>query len=156
MHRDADCLSRHPVDPPDPTGNDDFSVFALSDLLNIADHQRRDPSLRKIIERLTSEPTDPSMRAFVIRDGILFRRNFRADGPDELLAVPSISALTSFASFTTRPQPVTLAWLGLMTACVGAFTGRACTGPCGVTSRLVTLANAEKRLVRIQQAPFNR
>lgn len=89
MHRDADCLSRHPVDPPDPTGNDDDPcVFAVSDLLNIADHQRRDPSLRKIVERLTTEPTDPSMRAFMLRDGILFRRNFHADGRDELLAVP--------------------------------------------------------------------
>lgn len=75
MHRDADCLSRHSVDPPDPRDNDDDpGVFALSDLLNIADHQRRDPTLSKIIERLSSEPADPSTRAFMLRDGVLFRQ----------------------------------------------------------------------------------
>lgn len=46
LHQDADCLSRHPVDPPDHTGRDcDSGVLTISDLLTIGDHQCCDPSL---------------------------------------------------------------------------------------------------------------
>lgn len=89
LHSDADCLSRQPVDQPDTVDNDlDSCVLALTDFLNIADHQRRDQSLQSIIARLTTMPSDPALNAFLLRDGVLFRRNFRADGPDELLVVP--------------------------------------------------------------------
>lgn len=89
LHRDADCLSRHPVEePPADDPDTDICVFLLSDFEDIGDHQRRDPTFRPIIDRLDSEPADPSLNAFVLRDGILYRRNFRADGPDLLLAVP--------------------------------------------------------------------
>lgn len=45
MHRDADCLSRHPVDLPDPWNDKDPAVFALSDLHDTGTHRRLNPSL---------------------------------------------------------------------------------------------------------------
>lgn len=89
LHQDADCLSRLPVDPPDTcTFDSDACVMALSDFLHIGQEQRRDPSLRRIIEQIESANADPSLHAFLLQDGVLYRRNFRSDGPALLLAVP--------------------------------------------------------------------
>lgn len=89
LHQDADSLSRHPVDRPDLSGaSSDVSLFAISDLLNIAEEQRRDASLRLIFDGLESATPDPSLRAYAIRDGTLYYRNFRADGPELLLVIP--------------------------------------------------------------------
>lgn len=89
LHRDADCLSRHPVDPPTNTDDDsETCVLAISDFRHIAAEQRTDTSLRSIIDRLQAHPCHPTHRAFVLRNGVLYRRNFRPDGPDLLLVVP--------------------------------------------------------------------
>ncbi|KAK8756781.1 hypothetical protein V5799_000517 [Amblyomma americanum] len=89
LHQDADCLSRHPVEPPDPGDNDlGPCLFAISDLVNIADEQRQDSSLRILIDRLNCASRDPSLQLFVIQDGVLYRRNLRPDGPPLLLVVP--------------------------------------------------------------------
>lgn len=88
LHRDAGCLSGHPVDEPDNEEPDtDACVFALSEF-HIGDLQHRDPAFRSIIDRLHSAPTDTPWKVFVLRYGILFRRAFFADEPDLFLAVP--------------------------------------------------------------------
>lgn len=88
-HRDADCLSRHPVDPPGSSAHDsDACVLAISDLIHIGDEQRRDETIRAIIDNLRSSAHDPSLQAYLLQDGVLYRRNFRPDGPALLLVVP--------------------------------------------------------------------
>lgn len=88
-HQDADCLSRHPIDPPGSSAQDsDACVLAISDLIHIEDEQRRDNSLRAIIDNLRSSAHDPSLQAYLVQDGVLYRRNFRPDGPALLLVVP--------------------------------------------------------------------
>lgn len=89
LHKDADCLSRNPVDQPDDTDADsDISILSLSGFLHIGDEQRQDPVLRTLMERLSSSPNDPSLRMFTLRDGTLYRRSVRPDGPELLLVVP--------------------------------------------------------------------
>lgn len=89
LHMDAYCLSRNPVSPPECSADDtDACVLAVSDFLNIGEEQRRDPSLRSIIDGVNLGSDDPALRSFVIHDGVLYRRNFRSDGPGNLLVVP--------------------------------------------------------------------
>lgn len=81
MHQDADCLSRHPVDPPEASAHDsDACVLAISDFADIRNQQLRDDYLRPIIYRLRLNPADPSLHLFVLRDGILYRRNTSSEG----------------------------------------------------------------------------
>lgn len=40
------------------------------------------------MDRLSYAPTDPSLRMFALRDGILYRRNIQSRGPELLLVVP--------------------------------------------------------------------
>lgn len=89
MHQDADCLSRHHVDPPDE--NDDYSAASLctiSGLIHINEEQSHDPELRSIIENLNSASPHTSTTILLLRDDILYRRNVRPDGPELLLVVP--------------------------------------------------------------------
>lgn len=88
LHQDADCLSRYPVDPPDTVPATKHCILSLSDFPNIGNEQRRDASLRSIIETLISTPHARSARMFQLKDGILYRRNLRPDGPELLLAIP--------------------------------------------------------------------
>lgn len=87
LHQDADCLSPHPVDPPDVPAAD-ASVFSLSAFADLATEQRRDPIIRGIMDKLTSGSSDPSLRLFVLQDGILHRRSMRPSGPEMLLVIP--------------------------------------------------------------------
>lgn len=90
LHQDADCLSRYPVEPPDPTSSDTLatSVLAISSFEHLADEQRLDASLTRIIDRLTTAPSHPSLRLFQLKDGVLYRRNVHPDGPELLPVVP--------------------------------------------------------------------
>ena len=89
LHSDADCLSRHPVDPPNSTEVEaDACILAITDFLHVADEQRRDPSLLSIIDRLQSGDTDPSLSTFLLQDNVLYRRNLHPDGAELLLVVP--------------------------------------------------------------------
>uniref|UniRef100_A0A6G5ABQ2 RNA-directed DNA polymerase n=1 Tax=Rhipicephalus microplus TaxID=6941 RepID=A0A6G5ABQ2_RHIMP len=89
LHRDADCLSRYPVDDPEDTDEPtENSILSVSDFLNIGEEQKRDPELLDIISRMESSTNDASVRYFVIQKGVLYRRNFRLDGPDLLIVVP--------------------------------------------------------------------
>lgn len=64
LHKDADCLSRHPVEEHNLEDLDsDSCMLSISALLDIVSEQRQDPSLVAIIDRLTSPSPDPSVRA---------------------------------------------------------------------------------------------
>lgn len=90
LHQDADCLSRYPVDPPDTLEDEpDTFVLAITDFVHIADEQRRDSSLRPIIDGLNSPHPDPSLRMFVLHNDTLHRYNARPDGAELLLVVPA-------------------------------------------------------------------
>lgn len=95
LHTDADCLSRHPVDPVDPENTEDscfdqvdYPVMPISDLLEIEEEQRQDPALRAIIDRLSQGNPDASTRPFVLRNNVLYRHNFSSSGSEWLLVVP--------------------------------------------------------------------
>lgn len=89
LHRDADCLSRHPVGPVDQTAdNSDIPILHVSHWPNIADEQRRDLFLKKIIEAVTTDANSPSSRYYTIQNHILYRHNFRQEGPSLLLVIP--------------------------------------------------------------------
>ncbi|XP_049274221.1 uncharacterized protein LOC119403296 [Rhipicephalus sanguineus] len=104
LHQDAYCLSRYPVDPPEPTANDTIpSVLAITNLFNISAEQRRDPTLRKITDHLSSPTPDYSLRLFVIRDGTLLRRSFIPDGPDLMLMIPAHLRSTVLAQIHDLP-----------------------------------------------------
>uniref|UniRef100_L7LV95 RNA-directed DNA polymerase n=1 Tax=Rhipicephalus pulchellus TaxID=72859 RepID=L7LV95_RHIPC len=104
QHEDADCLSRHPVDPPDlPESGESTCVLALSAFANIGDEQRRDPHLRDIINRLSDPSTPSSLRLFVLQDGILYHYNMHPDGPDLLLVIPSHMRQTVLAQLHDVP-----------------------------------------------------
>lgn len=64
------------------TGDDDDAAIL------IRDEQRRDSVLLPIIDQLNSSSHDASTNLFVLRDGILYRRNLHPEGPDFLLVVP--------------------------------------------------------------------
>lgn len=81
LHSDADCLSRYPVDKPDKADTDPSAcVLSVSQLMDMANEQRYDASLRTLIDKLVRTPTDPSLRRFALRDGISYRPNFHLDG----------------------------------------------------------------------------
>lgn len=90
QHQDADCLSRYPVEDPTSTSEPDTDACVLSvfPLVHVADEQRRDPSLRVIIDRLESPLADSSLRLFTLQDGVLYRHNVHPDGPALLLVIP--------------------------------------------------------------------
>nr|XP_037275468.1 uncharacterized protein LOC119168167 [Rhipicephalus microplus] len=89
MHQDADCLSRHPVDPPDLSAHDsDACVFAISDFTDICGEQLSDANLRFMIRCLAFDTSDSFLCLFRLHDGILYQRNTNTEGP-ELLVVPA-------------------------------------------------------------------
>lgn len=89
LHKDADCLSRYPVDPPDTREDEQEAlVLSITDFTDIAAEQRRDPSLRAIINGLHSPHPDHSLQLFVLHNDILHRYNTRPDGAELLLVVP--------------------------------------------------------------------
>ena len=90
LHQDADCLSRHPVDPPDAAERaTEAGVFSISDFLDIGCEQRRDSVLRPIIDSLSSATPSASLNLYCLHDGVLYRHNMRPHGPERLLVVPS-------------------------------------------------------------------
>lgn len=74
LHEDADCLSRHPVDPPDlPETGESTCVLMLTVFGDIANEQRPD---------LTDLTSSPSLRMFVLQDDKLYHYNMRPDCPE--------------------------------------------------------------------------
>ncbi|KAM7306521.1 Transposon Tf2-6 polyprotein [Ixodes scapularis] len=96
-HNDADCLSRAPVEsPPDSTDDDDDARFlgAVTDI-DMGALQRDDPELRAVIDHLEGQGSSVprvlarDLPSFVLRQGVLFKKNFGTSNPPWLLVVPA-------------------------------------------------------------------
>lgn len=96
-HLDADSLSRCPL-PVSSCGSKHVAhqdTTAALETVDIAAAQSSDVTLRPIIEHLNGTLQHPTLqtqrrsRLFVLRDGILYRRNYEPEGRPWLLVVPS-------------------------------------------------------------------
>ncbi|UYV85087.1 hypothetical protein LAZ67_X004532 [Cordylochernes scorpioides] len=76
-HKDADCLSRSPLENDQPS-----SVMSLT---NVDIEQTKDPDLAKIIDNLNSGYT---RKEFSIIDGILYKKNYSTTGRPWLMMIP--------------------------------------------------------------------
>ncbi|GBN69603.1 hypothetical protein AVEN_73177-1 [Araneus ventricosus] len=82
-HKDADTLSRNPVDEDIGTSDE---VLAVITNMNLAIEQNKDPNLTKINLAKTCPPTDED--EFKLIDGILYRKNFDPTGKKWLPVIP--------------------------------------------------------------------
>lgn len=64
-------------------------LLSVTQLLNLGHEQRLDASLRTIIGKLESRPRDASLQMFLVKDGILYRRNLDPYGHDLLPVIPA-------------------------------------------------------------------
>ncbi|UYV67564.1 hypothetical protein LAZ67_5001228 [Cordylochernes scorpioides] len=76
-HKDADCLSRSPLENDPPS--------AVMSLTNVDIEQTKDPDLAKIIDNLNSGYT---RKEFSIIDGILYKKNYSTTGRPWLMMIP--------------------------------------------------------------------
>ncbi|UYV74293.1 hypothetical protein LAZ67_11002900, partial [Cordylochernes scorpioides] len=76
-HKDADCLSRSPLENNPPS--------AVMSLTNVDIEQTKDPDLAQIIDNLNSGYT---RKEFSIIDGILYKKNYSTTGRPWLMMIP--------------------------------------------------------------------
>ncbi|UYV77154.1 hypothetical protein LAZ67_14003459 [Cordylochernes scorpioides] len=76
-HKDADCLSRSPLENDQPS--------AVMSITNVDIEQTKDPDLAKIIDNLNSGYT---RKEFSIIDGILYKKNYSTTGRPWLMMIP--------------------------------------------------------------------
>ncbi|UYV62671.1 hypothetical protein LAZ67_2001503, partial [Cordylochernes scorpioides] len=76
-HKDADCLSRSPLENDQPS--------AVMSLTSVDIEQTKDPDLAKIIDNLNSGYT---RKEFSIIDGILYKKNYSTTGRPWLMMIP--------------------------------------------------------------------
>ncbi|UYV67046.1 K02A2.6-like, partial [Cordylochernes scorpioides] len=76
-HKDADCLSRSPLENDQPS--------AVMSLTNVDIEQTKDPDLAKIIDNIYSGYTRSE---FSIIDGILYKKNYSTTGRPWLMMIP--------------------------------------------------------------------
>ncbi|UYV61011.1 K02A2.6-like [Cordylochernes scorpioides] len=76
-HKDADCLSRSPLENDQPS--------AVMSLTNVDIEQTKDPVLAKIIDNLNSGYT---RKEFSIIDGIIYKKNYSTTGRPWLMMIP--------------------------------------------------------------------
>lgn len=95
QHSDADALSRSPMRSDDtPPSSRECPVAALT-VTDMPSEQRKDPWIASLIEILTTSSRATCPRTlrrqaahFVLRDAILYRRNYQPDGRKWLLVIP--------------------------------------------------------------------
>lgn len=86
MHDDVGCLVLFRVEPPDCCETDVFPcIFIISNFFNVAHEERRDPSLRTLIESPDSANQNSSLRVFIFRESTLYSHNIHSDRPALLL-----------------------------------------------------------------------
>lgn len=98
-HSDADCLSRAPIQPAASTSTEDGQDFAFLGAVTtseMAHHQKSDPELLLLIKYLQGQSVDVprafarGLSAFVLRNNVLYKRNFENNTATFLLVVPSL------------------------------------------------------------------
>ena len=97
-HKDADSLSRNPVEEESETPE---KVDTLATISNIAAEQRKDPELSKIIE--THEKAEPVTKSYNLIDGILCKKNFDPSGKIWLPVIPKHCRLEVLQYFHDAP-----------------------------------------------------
>lgn len=87
-HADTDCLSRLPQ-PTTLCDADNFLAAiddtAFLDLATFREEQRNDCTLDDLFDSATQPISSPG---FIVRDGLLYKKNYMADGARLLLVVP--------------------------------------------------------------------
>ncbi|UYV81197.1 K02A2.6-like, partial [Cordylochernes scorpioides] len=85
MHKDADCLSRNPIETTEKVFNNNIpTLFLLSD---ISKEQEKDPYITGIIKEI-SQPSPAKKDKFEVVNGILYRKNYDPTGLPLLLVIP--------------------------------------------------------------------
>lgn len=93
-HKDADCLSRMPVQSSAGDHEQDFPFLGAVNVSEMADYQRTDPELLLLIQYLESQHVKvPQVFArglcsYVLRNNVLYKRNIEQTG-ETFLHVPS-------------------------------------------------------------------
>ncbi|UYV80769.1 hypothetical protein LAZ67_19001675 [Cordylochernes scorpioides] len=86
MHKDADCLSRNPIENTEKVFNDDIpTLFLLSD---ISKEQEKDPYITGIIKEISQPSPAKKDNKFGVVNGILYRKNYDPTGLPLLLVIP--------------------------------------------------------------------
>ncbi|UYV84117.1 hypothetical protein LAZ67_X001223 [Cordylochernes scorpioides] len=86
MHKDADCLSRNPIENTEKVFNDDIpTLFLLSD---ISKEQEKDPYITGIIKEISQPSPAKKDNKFQVVNGILYRKNYDPTGLPLLLVIP--------------------------------------------------------------------
>ncbi|UYV81558.1 K02A2.6-like, partial [Cordylochernes scorpioides] len=86
MHKDADCLSRNPIENTEKVFNDDIpTLFLLSD---ISKEQEKDPYITGIIKEISQPSPAKKDNKFEVVNGILYRKNYDPTGLPLLLVIP--------------------------------------------------------------------
>jgi hypothetical protein len=87
LHRNVDCLSRNPVEGPDPD-LDDLDVLLLENFV-ITDEQKKDSWCSQIINEIETNKNKKYLSGYRIENGILYRVIYTANQePKLLLCVP--------------------------------------------------------------------
>ncbi|UYV70237.1 hypothetical protein LAZ67_7002256 [Cordylochernes scorpioides] len=86
MHKDADCLSRNPIENTEKVFNDDIpTLFLLSD---ISKEQEKDLYITGIIKEISQPSPAKKDNKFEVVNGILYRKNYDPTGLPLLLVIP--------------------------------------------------------------------
>lgn len=80
-HRDADTLSRNPVEEETEVPE---TYLAVATSMDLAAEQKKDPELAKMISNNSTQATN----TFKVNNGVLFRKNFDPDGKTWLPVIP--------------------------------------------------------------------
>lgn len=97
-HQDADCLSRYPMsDNDEPTPGD---INALTNFMNLAKEQRKDPKLLKIIQALENKQV---IKGFDIVDEVLYKKNYDPDEKKWLPVIPKHLRIDILKHFHDAP-----------------------------------------------------
>lgn len=110
-HSDADALSRSPVHSDEgPPSAVSISLDALT-ITDMPSEQRKDPWIASLLKVLCASSPASQPRAlrrqamhFAIRDALLYRRNYQADGRKWLLVIPKHLRTDLCAYFHADPQ----------------------------------------------------
>ena len=98
-HSDADCLSRAPVECTKAASTEsglDIPFLGAVTSSQMAQHQKSDPELALLIKYLEGQPVDiprvfsRGLSSFVLRNNVLYKRNFEHSTETFLLVVPTV------------------------------------------------------------------
>lgn len=105
-HKDADCVSRHPVLPPEEVEEVDTFLLETTD---IQEFQNKDETIRKLVKAV-EHPENASIglakraKNFRLENGVLYRINSNNTGRNKLLVIPK--ALVGEIMYSHHSEPL--------------------------------------------------